>query len=81
VRSGNLKLIIKPGVVVDADEVAVHGGNVKVETPWSHDVPEFLRVEVAGKVHSGDIVAHPPRRTFWQWLTGQPRPYAIAAPR
>ncbi|MBV9444797.1 MAG: DUF1707 domain-containing protein [Streptosporangiaceae bacterium] len=81
VHSGNLKLIIKPGVVVDADEVAVHGGNMKVKTPWSHDVPELLRVEVSGKVHSGNIVAQPPRRTFWQWLARQPRPYEIAAPR
>ncbi|HEX6522655.1 MAG TPA: DUF1707 domain-containing protein [Streptosporangiaceae bacterium] len=81
VHSGNLKLIIKPGVVVDADEVAVHGGNVKVTTPWNHEVPELLRVEVSGKVHSGNIVAHPPRRTFWQWLARRPRPYEIAAAR
>jgi hypothetical protein len=81
VHSGNLKLIVKPGVVVDADEVAVHGGNVKVKTPWGQDVPELLRIEVSGKVHGGNIVAYPPRRTFWQWLTGQPRPYEIAAAR
>jgi len=39
-----------------------------------------LRVDVSGKVGSGSLNARPPRRTFWQWLRRQPRPYAIAAP-
>jgi Domain of unknown function (DUF1707) len=78
VRSGNLTLITKPGVVVDADEVAVRSGNVKVRTPWGHDVPEILRVEISGKVGSGNITARPPRRTFWQWLMRAPRPYELA---
>jgi hypothetical protein len=76
VRSGNLRLITRPGVVVDADEVMVRSGNVKVTTPWG-DVPEVLRVEVSGKVGSGNINARPPYRTFWQWLTRQPRPYEL----
>jgi hypothetical protein len=77
VRSGNLTLITKPGIVVDADEVVVRSGSIKVRTPWGHDVPEILRVEVSGKVGSGDINARPPYRTFWQWLTRQPRPYEL----
>jgi hypothetical protein len=77
--SGHITLIIKPGIVVDADDMAVRSGHVKVRAPWGHDVPEVLRVEVTGKVRSGHFVARPPRRTFWQWLTGQPRPYEIAA--
>lgn len=76
VRSGNLRLITRPGVVVDADEVAVRSGNVKVTAPWG-DVPEVLRVEVSGKVGSGNIRARPPYRTFWQWITRQPRPYEL----
>jgi Domain of unknown function (DUF1707) len=79
VRSGNLTLITKPGVVVDADEVAVRSGNIKVRTPWGHDVPEILRVEVSGKVGSGNITARPPYRTFWQWLTRQPKPYELSS--
>jgi len=78
VRSGNLTLITKPGIVVDADEVTVRSGNVKVRTPWGHDVPEILRVEISGKVGSGNITARPPRRTFWQWLARAPKPYALA---
>ena len=39
-----------------------------------HDVPEVLRIEVSGRVGSGHFIARPPLRTFWQWLTRQPRP-------
>jgi hypothetical protein len=79
VRSGHIILITKPGIVVDTDDVAVRSGHVKVRAPWGPDVPEQLRIEVAGRVGSGHLIARPPHRTFWQWLTRQPRPYAIAA--
>jgi hypothetical protein len=79
VRSGHIILITKPGIVVDADDVAVRSGHVRVRAPWGPDVPEVLRIEVSGKVGSGHFVARPQHRTFWQWLTRQPRPYEIAA--
>jgi hypothetical protein len=79
VRSGNLTLVTKPGIVVDTDDVAIRSGNVKVRTPWGHDVPVTLRIGVSGKVGSGNITARPPRRTFWQWLRRAPRPYALAS--
>ncbi len=79
VRSGHIVLITKPGIVVDTDDVVVRSGHVRVRAPWGHDVPEVLRIEVSGKVGSGHFVARPPYRTFWQWLTRQPRPYQIAA--
>ena len=82
VRSGNLTLVTKPGIVVDADDVTIGSGNVKVRAPWGSAGPELLRIELAGRVRSGNIVARPPRRTFWQWLTRAPRPYAaISGPR
>jgi hypothetical protein len=65
--------------VVDTDDVAVRSGHVKVRAPWGPDVPDMLRIEVAGKVGSGHFIARPPRRTFWQWLTRQPGRYEIAA--
>ena len=77
VRSGDLRLITRPGIVVDADEVTVRSGNIRVKSPWQPDVPELLRIEVSGKVGSGNIQARPPYRTFWQWLTRQPRPYEL----
>jgi len=81
VRSGNLIMITKPGVVVDADEVTVRSGNVRVREPWGRDVPAMLTVVVSGKVDSGNIVARPPRRSFVAWLLRRPRRYAIAAPQ
>jgi hypothetical protein len=80
VRSGRLKLVTKPGIVVDADDVSLRSGQVKVKEPWSHDAPVTLRIEVSGQVRSGHITVGPPRRTLWQWLTRRPRPYQ-AAPR
>jgi hypothetical protein len=79
VRSGHIILVTMPGIVVDTDDVAVRSGQVKVRAPWGHDVPEVLRIEVTGKISSGHLVARPPRRTFWQWLTRQPGRYEIAA--
>ena len=79
VRSGSLTLVTKPGVVVDADDVAVRSGTVKVRAPWGSDVPVVLRIEVSGRVGSGSVTARPPRRTFWEWLLRRPRRYAITA--
>ena len=79
VRSGHVILITKPGIVVDTDDVVVRSGHVRVRAPWGPDAREVLRIEVSGKVGSGHFVARPKSRTFWQWLTRQPRPYEIAA--
>jgi Domain of unknown function (DUF1707) len=79
VRSGHLTLVTKPGIVVDADDVKVRSGRVKIKEPWDHDVPVTLRIEVVGQVRSGEISARPPRRTFWQWLLRRPRPYQAAS--
>jgi hypothetical protein len=79
VRSGALTLVTRPGVIVDADEVAVRSGTVKVKAPWGPDVPAVLRVQVSGKVGSGTLKARPPRRTFWQWLLRQ-HPWRMSLP-
>lgn len=78
VRSGRLTIITRPGIVVDTDDVAIASGNVKVVAPWGAQVPVRLRISVSGRVGSGQIVARPPRRSFWDWLRRRPRPYAIA---
>ena len=75
VRSGNLVIVTKPGIVVDADDVAVRSGHVRVKPHAGPKVPTTLRVTVSGKVASGAIVARPPRRSIWQWLTRQPATY------
>ena len=75
VNSGWLVLITKPGIVVDADDISVRSGSVKVEPPG--EAPTVLRIQLSGKVGSGRVKARPPRpprRTFWQWLLRRPRP-------
>ncbi len=77
VRSGNLLIITKPGIAVDTDDVAIRSGNIKVKAPWGSQVPVTVRINVSGRVGSGNIVARPPRRSFWDWLMRRPRRYAI----
>ncbi|MFY9928775.1 MAG: DUF1707 domain-containing protein [Streptosporangiaceae bacterium] len=79
VRSGHLTLITKPGIFVDTDDVIIRSGHVRVRSPWGSDGPTSLRIDVAGKVGSGHLMARPPYRTLWQWLTRQPRQYEITA--
>jgi hypothetical protein len=79
VRSGHIRLLTRPGIVVDADEVAIRSGHVRVKAPWGSEVPVQLHVEVTGTVGSGHLIARPRNRNFWQWLTRQPKPYAITA--
>jgi hypothetical protein len=73
VRSSSLVLVTRPGIVVDADDVAVRGGAVSVKTQDGANVPVILRVRVTGKVVSGSFKARPPRRTFLQRLLRRPR--------
>ena len=80
VASGSLRIITRPGIVVDTDDVTVRSGSARVRAPWGPDVPVILRVEVSGKVGSGSISARPQRRTFLQWLMRRPMPYQLARP-
>jgi len=79
VRSGHIRLLTRPGIVVDADDVAIRSGGVKVKAPWGSEGPVELHIVVTGKVGSGHLVARPPYRNFWQWLTRQPKPYMVTA--
>jgi hypothetical protein len=79
VRSGHVRLLTRPGIVVDADDVAIRSGGVKVKAPWGSEGPVELHIVVTGKVGSGHLVARPPYRNFWQWLTRQPKPYMVTA--
>jgi hypothetical protein len=79
VRGGWLILVTKPGIEVDADAVAVHGGKVKVRPEHGWDAPVSLRIEVSGRAHGGHVVARPPRRTFRQWVLRRQGPYPRSA--
>jgi hypothetical protein len=52
VRSGHLTIITRPGIVADADDVVVRSGHINIKHSWRADVPEILRIEIAGKVAS-----------------------------
>lgn len=85
VRGGALRLITRPGIVVEAGDISQRGGSVTLPEPPGPGVPVQLRIEIDGSVHGAGITAGPPppprrpRRTFWQWLRRAPRPPAIAA--
>lgn len=72
---GDLTLVTKPGIVIDADGLTGRVGDVKVPGVTDPHEPVTLRVELAGRVRGGGIVARLPRRTFLQWLLRKPRPY------
>lgn len=76
VRGGRLVLVTRPGIEVDADGVAVHGGRVKVRPEHGWMESATLTVEISGENRGGRVIVRPPHRTFWQWLLRRPRPYS-----
>jgi class 3 adenylate cyclase len=89
IASGSLKLITRPGIVVDADDLMVSSGSVKVVPSGGPDTPVELRVKVSGRVGSGSVSARPARRRGWWsalWrrvlrrLAGNSQPALPAAP-
>jgi class 3 adenylate cyclase len=76
IASGTLTLITRPGIVVDADDLTVNSGSVKVVPPAGPPAPVELRVKVSGRVGSGSVSARPPRggwwRALWRRMLGRP---------
>jgi hypothetical protein len=84
VMGGNLTLITRAGIVVDTDDVALMGGNLKAREHPDDRGEVLLRVEVSGQVTGGSIIVRPPRlprRTFWQWLLRRERTRAAITAR
>jgi hypothetical protein len=82
VQTGHLVLLTRPGIVVDAGDVAVKLGSVKVTAQPEVGAPVILRIEVTGTVHTGTITARPPRlvsprRSFLHWLLRRPKRPAL----
>ena len=88
VGSGALKLITRPGIVVDADDLTVKSGSAKVVPLSGPDAPVELVVRVSGQIASGSFSARPPRKSWWSamrlWLLrrlgGGGRPALPGAP-
>jgi class 3 adenylate cyclase len=68
IASGTLTLITRPGIVVDADDLTVRSGSVKVVPPAGPHAPVELRVKVSGRVGSGSVCARPARGDRWRAL-------------
>ncbi|MGW6737185.1 DUF1707 SHOCT-like domain-containing protein [Streptomyces sp. NPDC055013] len=62
-RGGTLRLVTRPGVVVDTDSLAIEYAKVKTRPAGDAGAPVVLRIEIAGQMQYGRIVVRPPRRT------------------
>lgn len=63
VRSGTLTLLTRPGISIDADDVAVRSsGSVKIRVPPDPAGPVALRIVLSGTVQSGHLRARRRRR-------------------
>ncbi|MGW3288279.1 DUF1707 SHOCT-like domain-containing protein [Streptomyces sp. NPDC001002] len=63
-RGGTLRLVTRPGVVVDTDSLATEFAKIKVRTAGDAETPVELRVEVGGRQSYGRVVVRPRRRGF-----------------
>ncbi|MFF8233032.1 DUF1707 SHOCT-like domain-containing protein [Streptomyces caelestis] len=68
-RAGTLKLLTRPGVVVDTDALVTNYSQIK--SRGAADAPVLLRVRITGEITYGQVVVRPPRRGF-----GRRRPTA-----
>ncbi|MCT9083733.1 DUF1707 SHOCT-like domain-containing protein [Streptomyces fulvoviolaceus] len=70
-RTGTLRLLTRPGVVVDTDSLVIDFGRVKRRPVGDPGVPVVLRVEIGGRLSYGEVVVRPPRRGLFR---RSPRP-------
>jgi hypothetical protein len=70
-KGGNFIIVTRPGVVVDTNEIAATGGQIKVR-PEGPQTPVVLTIEMSGEIWGGNVRVGPPRRTFWQRLSRRP---------
>ena len=84
-HSSALTLVTRPGITVEAGEVALRSSTLKIPPPQGDGALPLLHVVVSGTCRSSVIRARPPqpprppRRTFWEWLRRAPRRQAISA--
>lgn len=55
VRGGNVKLVIAPGMVVDANELSVRFSKLDISRPGDGSTPETLYVRLTGRIKYGLI--------------------------
>lgn len=62
-QGGTLRLVTRPGVVVDTDSLVLEYAKVKARPAGDAGAPVVLRVEIAGRTAYGRVVVGPARRT------------------
>ncbi|KUO00454.1 hypothetical protein [Streptomyces resistomycificus] len=62
-RGGALRSVTRPGVAVDTDSLVTNHAEVESRATAGPEVP-VLRIEVAGRLDFGQVLARPPRRVF-----------------
>ncbi len=67
-RSGNLTLVVPPGVSVDVDNLSVRSGNIRQRVHHDPATAPTLLVNVSGQIRSGNVTVRGPRRGFWARL-------------
>lgn len=67
---GNLTLVIRPGMLVEADDLERGSGEIKIRSLSDSGTPTVLRVRLTGRSRGGDIIARPPRKKPSAWLRG-----------
>src|ERR1700678_405311 len=70
---GNLTLVTRPGILVDADGLTRSRGDIKIRPASGPGAPVILRVHLTGQSRGGDITARPPRRKVSESLRREPR--------
>jgi len=60
--------VTRQGMVVDAGNVTVRSGEVKVRSHWGQQMPVTVRLDLTGTAGSGNVSIRLPRRTFSQWV-------------
>jgi class 3 adenylate cyclase len=68
IASGNLKIITRPGIAVDADDVTVGSGSIKVGRGARPGGSAELRVKISGQIGSGSLFARPAFLDQWRAL-------------
>lgn len=61
-RGGTLKLLTRPGIVVDTDALTLQFAESKARPGDGSGVPVVLRVEIQGRLSFGRVVVRPRRR-------------------
>ncbi|MFI6014804.1 DUF1707 domain-containing protein [Streptomyces sp. NPDC051243] len=65
-RAGTLKLVTRPGVVVDTDSLVIEYAQLKTRPSGDAGAPVVLRVEIAGRMTYGQVVVRPARRSVFR---------------